>query len=126
MKPESSSKITFQHNPFRNLILDYQNMIRLGSEMLAVFSNQHKFDTKICLISLLKSILWISDIIPVLMNYKYFMKPKLSDIHTKSCCNDIEIGSLVGNWQSAKIELQQLKKWAITPQKIFQPWCCSP
>ena len=51
---------------------------------------------------------------------------KLSYIHTKSCCNDFEIGSLVGNWQSAKIELQQLKKWAITPQKIFQPWCCSP
>ena len=53
------------------------------------------------------------------MNYKYFMKPKLSYIHTKSCCNDFEIGSLVGNWQSANIELQQLKKWAITPQKIF-------
>ena len=70
--------------------------------------------------------LWISVIIPVLMNYKYLMKPKLSYIHTKSCCNDFEIGSLVGNWQSAKIELQQLKKWAITPQKIFQPWCCSP
>ena len=48
LKPKSSSKATFQHAPFRDLILDYQNMIRLGSEMLAVLSNQHKVDTKVC------------------------------------------------------------------------------
>ena len=51
------------------------------------------------------------------MNYKCFMRLKLSYIHTKSCCNDFEIGSLVGNRQSAKIELQQQENGPFDPGK---------
>ena len=51
------------------------------------------------------------------MNYKYFMKPKLSYIHTKSCCNDFEIGSLVANLAVSQNWIAAVKKMGHYPPK---------
>ena len=88
--------------------------------MLAVLSNQHKFDVwflfwnKIFGYQILFLFSWITNI---LWNPNFHIFTQKAVAMTLKLALLLAIGSQ--NWIAA------VRKWAIIPRKIFQPWRCS-